>query len=420
MKNNKLIISLLVALILILISIIGGFIYNAKREEILENRRYFAQIDKNFYLQKGKLFIFDTDGNPMQVPGDFSQMDPSDYEQPNHQSKIGYGKIYFYYKLDNKLYLVMSADTGHNDWTTKDLTSEIGMPSDVKIKYIRIGGNYGYIFYINSDGVGKILKSTSQGAYWYELKTDFALNDECTLQFLNKYGLTADGFLTVPSEDGEKCDLYRINDSAEETFEKIDISEISDYDGNLDYYSMPTYLEDSEPVITVDVKENRNISDFTSFVSSDGGETWKTEKEYYKYVKEEREKNDEIISRFNQMVENLDPKVYLTDFENYNVSSNEVKISESKAKNIAKIGFQESASRIASEGIRDTENEFIEIREVSANNYFTRRYSEGDKVYTNITRNAYVVLKENSMGNGVMIYVDVTTGLIIGASAFGD
>ena len=120
------------------------------------------------------------------------------------------------------------------------------------------------------------------------------------------------------------------------------------------------------------------------------------------------------------MAENLDESVYLTDFENYNIDSNEVKISEERAKEIAEIGFQESAARIAGEGIDDTESEYIEIREVSPNNYFTRKYSEATEVYTNIKRKAYVVTKENNMGNGVMIYVDVTTGLIIGGAAFGD
>ena len=41
-------------------------------------------------------------------------------------------------------------------------------------------------------------------------------------------------------------------------------------------------------------------------------------------------------------------------------------------------------------------------------------------MYTSIKRKAYVITKENSMGNGVSIYVDTDTGLIIGGEAFGD
>ena len=80
-------------------------------------------------------------------------------------------------------------------------------------------------------------------------------------------------------------------------------------------------------------------------------------------------------------------------------------------KKIAESGFTESASRIAGEGINDTKEENIELREVSPNNYFTRKYNEYDKVYTNIKRKAYVVTNENEMGNGVSVYVDANTGL---------
>ena len=62
----------------------------------------------------------------------------------------------------------------------------------------------------------------------------------------------------------------------------------------------------------------------------------------------------------------------------------------------------------------------IKIEEVSPNNYFTRKDREYDKTYSNITRKAYIVTRENDMGNGISIYVDATTGLIIGGRAFGD
>lgn len=420
-RNNKWIIILLVIIIFVLISIISIFVYDKKQEEVLENIKYYSEIDNSFYLQNGKLFIIDSNDKSIQVPGDYSQMKISDYDEENHQSKINLGNIYFYYKIDDKIYLVMSNNTNLDDWTIKEITSEtIGIPSNSKIKYIRIYGNYGYIFYINPDGDGKILKSTTEGKYWSEIKTDFTLNDNCTLKFLNKYGMTSDGFLTVPSEDGEKCDLYRVDNINEETFEKIDVTKLYDYEKKVDYYSMPTYLDDFGTTIIVDARESKDNTNLNKFVSNDNGRTWKTETEYQNQKKEEEEKNDEFITKFNQMVEKLDKNVYLTDFENYNINSNEVKISEEKAKEIAEIGFKESASRIAGEGIEDTVNESIEIREVNANNYFTRKYNQSDNVYTKIKRKAYIVMKENEMGNGVMIYVDVTTGLIIGASAFGD
>ena len=112
--------------------------------------------------------------------------------------------------------------------------------------------------------------------------------------------------------------------------------------------------------------------------------------------------------------------VFLTGFENYSPSSNEVIISESKAKEIAQIGFEESKKRIASEGADDVDSQRIKIEEVSPNNYFTRKDREYDKTYSNITRKAYIVTRENDMGNGISVYVDAATGLIIGGRAFGD
>jgi len=112
--------------------------------------------------------------------------------------------------------------------------------------------------------------------------------------------------------------------------------------------------------------------------------------------------------------------VFLTGFENYSPSSNEVIISESKAKEIAQIGFEESKKRIASEGADNVDSQRIKIEEVSPNNYFTRKDREYDKTYSNITRKAYIVTRENDMGNGISVYVDAATGLIIGGRAFGD
>ena len=38
----------------------------------------------------------------------------------------------------------------------------------------------------------------------------------------------------------------------------------------------------------------------------------------------------------------------------------------------------------------------------------------------NKKRNCYVITRENDIGNGISILVDVTTGIIIGGYAFGD
>ena len=117
---------------------------------------------------------------------------------------------------------------------------------------------------------------------------------------------------------------------------------------------------------------------------------------------------------------NLDTSVFVLDIPNYNPTSSEVKISESKARSIAQKGFEESKKRIAGEGADDKASETVKIETISPNNYFTRQGREHDKIYTNKKRKCYIITRENDMGNGIKIYVDVTTGLIIGGSAFGD
>lgn len=420
--NNKKIIIILLIIILVLAISLFQFIYEKNNEENLKYRKYYSKSDSSFYLQDSKLFILDKDENPILIPGDFSQMNPEDYYQDTYQSNIEFGNIYFYYKIDGKIFLVISKDIKQDNWNIRELTNEsIGIPKYSEIKYIRISGRYGYIFYINPDGIGKILKSDTEGNYWQEINTNFELNDNCKLKFLNQYGMAFDGFLTVPSDDGEKCDLYRIDNDSEETLELIDITTLYNSPKNMDYYSMPEYYIENSPVaISVGVGKDKNNMNLVKFVSLDDGYSWMTEAEYKSKIEEENKQNLDFHNSFDESIKNLDSNVYLIEFENYNPKTEEIKISEKRAKEIAEIGFKESASRIAGEGIDDTENEFIKIEDVYANNYFTRKYSEGDFVYTNVKRKAYVVTKENDMGNGVSVYVDVSTGLIIGGDAFGD
>lgn len=137
--------------------------------------------------------------------------------------------------------------------------------------------------------------------------------------------------------------------------------------------------------------------------------------------KEKAEKQQEYENNPNNIaVKNLDKSIFLTDFENYKLENNDVKISESKAKEIAQKGFEESKKRIAGEGADDKNSEIVKVEQINANNYFTRLSNQSDKVYKEISRKCYIIQRENDMGNGISIYVDATTGLIIGGKAFGD
>ena len=137
--------------------------------------------------------------------------------------------------------------------------------------------------------------------------------------------------------------------------------------------------------------------------------------------KEKVEKHQEYENNPNNIaVKNLDKNIFLTDFENYKPENNDVKISEANAKEIAQNGFEESKKRIAGEGADDKDSETIKIEQINANNYFTRLSDQSDKMYKEISRKCYIIQRENDMGNGIAVYVDVTTGLIIGGEAFGD
>lgn len=138
-----------------------------------------------------------------------------------------------------------------------------------------------------------------------------------------------------------------------------------------------------------------------------------------KFVNEQKERKKDEEDIYYKAVNSLDNTIFLTDFENYTPNNNEIQITEKKAKEIAQKGFEES-KRIASEGTDDIDSETVKIEEVVANNYFTRYYHQGNEYYDKIKRKCYAVQRENDMGCGVTVYVDVTTGLIIAGRAFGD
>lgn len=123
-----------------------------------------------------------------------------------------------------------------------------------------------------------------------------------------------------------------------------------------------------------------------------------------------------------QGVKNLDSTYFVTDPANYNPDdTGKQKISsEDKIKQIAQIGFDESAKRIASEGTENIESQIITTEVVSPNNYFTRLYKEYNRVYTNVKRECFVVTRNNDLCSSVSIYIDSVTGLIIGGDCRSD
>lgn len=123
-------------------------------------------------------------------------------------------------------------------------------------------------------------------------------------------------------------------------------------------------------------------------------------------------------TEFDEQVDNLDTQIFVKDFDSfYQEYQNATgEISQEQAEEIAEIGFEE-AKRVVGEYDKETQ-ECREI-EVTPNNFFTRKYREGDKTEP-YTVQGYVFSRQDEMGNGVQVYVDKKLGKIVGASAFGD
>ena len=129
---------------------------------------------------------------------------------------------------------------------------------------------------------------------------------------------------------------------------------------------------------------------------------------------------DNFDKEYDEAVENLDPIFFATDFENYKQNDSDMYLTNREVSGIAEKGFEESSKRIAGEGADNKESETIKKEEIVPNNYFTRKYNEPDKTYQGLKMEAFVVTRENEMGNGIKVYIDPTTGLIVGGKAFGD
>ena len=121
---------------------------------------------------------------------------------------------------------------------------------------------------------------------------------------------------------------------------------------------------------------------------------------------------------YDKQVDNLNPDIFVIDFDDfYNRYQNATSsITKNQAEEIAEKGFEE-AKRVVGEYNKDTQK--CEEIEVNPNNFFTRKYNEGDKVESYKVK-VYAFSREDDMGNGVKIYVDKKLGKIVGATAFGD
>lgn len=128
---------------------------------------------------------------------------------------------------------------------------------------------------------------------------------------------------------------------------------------------------------------------------------------------------DNMAVNYNDSVENLSSDVFVTNYSEFitEYKNSNSKITLKEAEKIAEKGFME-AERICGEYDEDTQTS--EEKNVKPNNFFTRKISEGDEVYSDNVE-AYVFTRLDDMElNGVKIFVDKRLGKIVGGEAFGD
>ena len=123
-------------------------------------------------------------------------------------------------------------------------------------------------------------------------------------------------------------------------------------------------------------------------------------------------------TEYDKKVDNLNTQIFVKDFDSFyqEYQNGTGEISQERAEEIVEVGFEE-AERVVGNYDKETQ-ECTEI-EVRPNNFFTRKYSEGDKM-EQYTVQVYAFSRQDDMGNGVQIYVDKRLGKIVGARAFGD
>lgn len=411
-KNKEIIIAIVI-IIVVVIAIFINYWREFNKERTIFKQEEITQLDKvaeegSYILKNEKLYIT-YKGKEIEVPGNFSNLKSLEDET----FQISDFKIVFsnYNYANDSSFIVYSDDNGEN-WNTTQLNQ------NENIQYIEFFSNDIGIMYEIQDVAMSVafgsIKVTNDGGKTWNIVSN-GINDTFKRDSKVKFYTKDLGYLTMPYNGGDSCELYYTLDQGK-TFKKVETPHLTLENTDLlwgdiyDYYNMPT------------VKDNVYYLDVGQGADGDynGGDSIK----FYSYTgfswnnKEiEKQNLEELKTKFNERVANRSDKIFLKDFDNYKPESNDTKISQSEAEKIAEIGFEE-ADTIGTSGEKDSQ--VVRIEEKTANNFFTMDYGCKQEMYNNIVRKCYVFVREDSLENGAMIFVDVTTGLIIGGECFGD
>lgn len=145
-------------------------------------------------------------------------------------------------------------------------------------------------------------------------------------------------------------------------------------------------------------------------------------------IKEEAELKD-YETNYDNNVNNIDENVFQKNSTSSLNTNTSISTNSTSSSNVNKQITKQEADEIAEDGFKQAENivgqyskdsQTSEIQEVYANNFFTRKYNETDRVYNDKKIKCYVYTRQDEMGNGVSVYIDIETGKIVGGRAFGD
>ena len=412
MKNKEIIIAITFVIIIVIFFFVNYYIELNKERTIFDKEK-ITQLEKvaeekSYILKNGKLYIT-YNGKEIEVPGNFENL--KNIEEEKYQ--ITDFKILFsnYDYTSNNSFIIYSDDNGES-WTT------IQLNQNENIQYIEFfSKDIGIMYEIQdvamSVAFGSIKITNDGGKNWNVVSN--GINDTFKKDSKVKFYSKDLGFLTMPYNGGDSCELYYTLDQGK-TFKKVETphNELQNTDllweDVYDFYNMPI------------VKDNVYYLEVGQGADGDynGGDSVK----YYSYngfgwnnKDIEKENLEQLKNKFNERVASRSDKIFLKNFDNYKPENNEVKISQNEAEKIAEIGFAE-ADTIGTSG--EKSSQVVRIEEKIANNFFTMDYGCKQEIYKNIVRKCYVFIREDSLGNGSMVFVDVTTGFIIGGECFGD
>lgn len=241
MKNKEIIIAITFVIIIVIFFFVNYYIELNKERTIFDKEK-ITQLEKvaeekSYILKNGKLYIT-YNGKEIEVPGNFENF--KNIEEEKYQ--ITDFKILFsnYDYTSNNSFIIYSDDNGES-WTT------IQLNQNENIQYIEFfSKDIGIMYEIQdvamSVAFGSIKITNDGGKNWNVVSN--GINDTFKKDSKVKFYSKDLGFLTMPYNGGDSCELYYTLDQGK-TFKKVETphNELQNTDllweDVYDFYNMP-------------------------------------------------------------------------------------------------------------------------------------------------------------------------------------